>query len=228
MPPTNPSPAGYNWLKALTDGPNFERTTAVTITLSLSTSTSTSNAPHPTPDIEPPPQLDYGLLHNLIHLSPQALTAADKTRYTDLTAARKAYYHAHARFTHAWHGLADAQAYERILDAERREIGAAGERRAGQWADCERLKEMNARDLVARLGEVRRAVEVRAALTRVLGREKRAFVERDGSRLAFLCRHAYGRWRAGVGTGRCFGVRLEFVLVSVFGWMLMALHMLCF
>ena len=203
----------YNWLKTLTDGPNLQRTIATTIALSLD-----PHNPNPyTRDIEPPPHIDYWLVHGLIRLSERVLTDLDKKRYDQLSAARRAYYAAHSRFHHAYHGLADTQAYERILDAERSEMYALGERREGQWAESERQKEGNARDLVRRLEEVRRAAELRRAMTGLLGREKRAFLERDGLRLAFLCRHAFGQWRGDALTGMwgdVFGLALMIVSSS--------------
>lgn len=200
MSPSNLNSEDYNWVKAAMDGPHFQRTTAITIALSLDVSEVHNPIMHGW-DIEPPPHIDYWLVHSMIRLSERALTDLDRKRYDHLSAARKAYYAAHCRFQHAYHGLTDVQAYERILDVERSEICAFGERSEGQWADSERQKEMNATDLVRRLEEVKKAAEVRKAMTLFLSREKRAFLERDGRRLAFLCRHAHGQWNANASTG---------------------------
>ena len=200
MSSSNPKLKGHNWLKALTDGPNFQRTTAITIALTLDV----SKGPNPvkrTWDIEPPPHIDYWQVHDLIRLAERALTDADKKRYNRLSAARRAYYLAHCCFQHAYHGLADARAYEKMLDAERRDMGTCGERREGQWAESERQKERNAKDLLARLDEVKKMAEVRKAATLLLSREKRAFLDRDVHRLAFLCKHAHGQYNLNASTG---------------------------
>lgn len=200
MSHSNLNSEDYNWVKAALDGPYFQRTTAITIALSLDTSAQRNPLTH-TWDIEPPPHIDYWLVHSMIRLSDRALTDLDKKRYDQLSAARKAYYAAHCRFQHAYHGLVDAQAYDRILNAECSEMCAFGERRQGQWADSEREKELNAKDLVRRLEQVQKAAELRKAVTAFLSREKRAFLERDVHRLAFLCRHAHGQWNVNAATG---------------------------
>jgi len=203
MSGTNLSPEDYNWVKAAMDGPHLQRTTAITIALA-----SSLDHPRPIPPtggVEPPPQIDYWLVHSMIRLSERALTDLDRERYDRLSAARKAYYTAHGRFQHAYHGLADAQAFECILYAERSDICAYGEQAEGQWAESERQKALNAWELVRCWQEVRVAMEVRRVMTLQLSREKRAFLERDVRRLAFLCRHAHRQWNANAEAGKWRG-----------------------
>ncbi len=187
---TNHLNPDYNWLKTMTSGPLTQRTNALAIGLSL-----TLAPPHNpltyTWDIEPLPHLDYSLIHSLIKLAHHALDKHDLKRYDYLTQARRYYYQAHFKFQQAYRGLADAQAYERILNAEKKGLVAYGEEKGGQWGENERQKERNREDVRKRLEEVEAAKKVRDGVTLYLSKAKRAFLESDVYRLVYVCKHMH-------------------------------------
>ena len=183
----------------MSEGPHSQRTNALALSLSLDVAEKHNPLSHSW-DIEPPPHIDYGLTHSLIKLSHHALTKHDLKRYDFLSTAREEYYKAHFRYQHAYRAVADAQAYEKILDVERDEIYAYGEQRESQWADSDRQKETNAQDLLRRLEEFKEEKRERNAVTLRLSQAKRVFVESDLGRLVYVCKHLHKQYKKQKGT----------------------------
>ncbi|KAI9874483.1 MAG: hypothetical protein M1830_009693 [Pleopsidium flavum] len=187
---TNNHNPDYNWVKTMTSGPLTQRTNALAIAFSL-TLPAPKNPLTYTWDIEPAPHINYSLIHSLIKLAHHSLDKHDLKRYDYLTQARKYYYQAHFKFQQTYRGLADAQAYESILNAEKKEMVAYGEDKVGQWAEIEWQKQRNREDLRRSLEEVEAAKKVRDLVTMHLSKAKRAFVESDVNRLVYVCQHLH-------------------------------------
>ncbi len=181
----------YNWIKSATEGPHSQRTNALAIALSLTGVSEEDNPLNSTWPIEPGPVVDYSLVHSLIKLAHPVLTDRDHDRFDSLTLARKQYYKAHFHFQHAYRGLADTQAYERILKEQRDELLMHGEQREGAGKELEAQRRINARELHGHLEEVKRSMRWRNSVTIKLSEAKKNFVDSDLDRLVFICRHLY-------------------------------------
>lgn len=74
------------------------------------------------PDIEPPPLLDYNIIHILIGVARPFLDQHDIKRWDYLADARRKYFEVHQNFYKAFHDLQDAQAYEKIMVRRKAEL----------------------------------------------------------------------------------------------------------
>ncbi len=208
---TTPIDTGYNWLKSATEGPHAHRTNSLAISLSLADELDENSPLNSAWLVEPGPDVDYSLVHSLVKLAHHVLREQDHERLEELNHTRQKYYQAHFHFQHAYRGLADTQAYERILEEQRKELLTHGEQKAGAWKELEVQKRRNTRELRHRLVEVKNLTRSRNSATMKLSAAKKSFVLYDLDRLVYICRHLYLQRKGVLGTcmnaSICFDIR---------------------